>query len=243
MKYLLSTTLFLTFLLTSCDQIKSTFEEAPVDKNLVQTFHKNGKIKSEIRLDENKKRHGIVKQYYESGTIKNEIEYAHGTKLNAVQYYKTGGKQMEFLYKNGLKHGERKKYWQNGKLQSVLEYAENNPKTGLIEYNKKGEKITSYPKLVINQIDNLETSGEYIVQVYFSSNRQRGNYYQGKLDNGALDTQFLSKLKESSHKGIITFRPVPGTFIMKKIDVVGQYKTPQGNPYIVQKSINVAIDF
>ena len=61
-------------------------------------------------IDQEKKQHGLAKQYYRSGDLKSEIYYNHGVKEKAVQYYENGNKQMEFLYKDGLKHGKRTKY-------------------------------------------------------------------------------------------------------------------------------------
>jgi len=217
-------------------------ESEPENKNLSKVYHKNGKLKAEIPIDDDKKRHGVSKQYYESGKLKTEINYNHGTKEKATQYYENGNKQMEFLYKDGKKHGKRNKYWTNGKLHSVLEYHEGDPKIGLVEYNEQGEKITNYPELVIKHIDNLESTGRYTVQVYFSRNMSRGKYYSGKLKNGVFDNTYI-QLKKSSNKGILSYRPSPGTFIMKKVNVIGRYKTPYGNPYIVQKQFNVAIDY
>lgn len=242
MKYSFLAALLLSILFSSCDQIKATFAGEPENKNLVKTHYKNGKLKAEVLIDKDRQRHGLSKQYHESGELKTEIIYNHGVKEEAIQYYANGNKQMEFLYKDGKKHGKRNRYWTNGKLQSVLEYHEGDPKTGLIEYNEQGKKITNYPKLVVKHIDNLDNTGRYTIQVYFSKNMSRGKYYSGKLKNGVFDNTYI-QLKKSNNKGIVTYRPSPGTFVMEKINVIGRYKTPYGNPYIVQKQINVAIDY
>lgn len=242
MKHPLLTVLIITMLFSSCDQLNATFVSEPENKNLVKSHYKNGKLKAEILIDKDRKRHGLSKQYYESGELKTEILYNHGVKEKAAQYYANGNKRMEFLYKDGQKHGKRNKYWTNGKLQSVLEYHEGDPKTGLIEYSEQGKIITNYPKLVVKHIDNLESTGKYTIQVYFSKYMSRGKYYSGKLNNGVFDNRPLP-LKKSNNKGIIIYRPAPGTFVMEKINVIGRYKTPYGNPYLVQRQINVAIDY
>ena len=230
------------FLFSSCDQIKAALSEKPNNENLVKAYHDNGKLKSEVSIDENKKRHGITKQYFSSGQLKTEIHYDHGTKTQATQYYENGEKQMEFFYKDGKKHGKRTKYWSNGKVQSVLEYHEDNPKSGLEEYDKNGQKITTYPSLKVVHIDNVDKTGTYTIQVYFSNNTSRGEYFFGQLENGVFNNRLI-KLEMSNKKGVITYKPIPGTFIMEKINVIGKYKTPLGNPYFVQKQVNVAIDF
>jgi hypothetical protein len=227
---------------SSCQQIESFFKKEEVDPNLARTYHDNGRIMSEMRLDEQRNRHGLAKQFFETGKLKSEIHYKHGDKERAVQYYENGNVQMEFLYKDGLKHGKRTRYWENGKIQSILEYDKDRPKKGLIEYNKKGQKIGKYPELIVKHLDRLDSHGEYRVDIYFSSNPGRGTFYLGKLKNGVLPLG-LTKLPRRNYKGQIIYNPYPGTFIMEKLSVIGRYKTAYGNTYLVEKELNIAIDF
>ncbi|MEP5610852.1 MAG: hypothetical protein ABJP45_01320 [Cyclobacteriaceae bacterium] len=239
----LCTLLLMVCITTSCDQIKSIFgEEKPADPSLVQRFYKNGTLKSEVRVDENNKRHGLGKTYYPSGKPKSEINYEHGVKTNAVQFYEDGVKYLEFNYKNGKKHGKRTKYWETGEVRSILEYDDDRPGIGLKEYNKKGQLLTKYPELIIRQTDKLNLTGEYIIEVFFDKNTSRGDYYMGKLKGGFLPSTY-SKMNEVNGKGRFVYRPLPGTFKMEKMYFVGKFKTLYGNPYLVEKSINLAIDF
>lgn len=237
--------LFTALIFTSqaCDLINSNLDSNEEDKNITKTYYPNGKLKAIIPVDDNRERHGVLKQYYESGNIKSEISYDHGTKLNAVQFYQNGKKQMEFTYKDGYKHGVRTKYWSNGNIHSTLEYVDGNPTRNLTEFTKKGKKVTNYPKLIVNQIDNLNYSGQYLIEVYFSSNRGRGDYYEGGLVDDSFNKHIITQLKEQNGKGILSIKPAPGTFIMRKVTFLGKYKTPMGNPYFVEKTVNVAIDF
>ncbi len=217
-------------------------EEEPQDPNLIKSYYDNGKLKAEVRINDSNKRHGLSTSYYESGIVKTEITYNNGKKEKAIQYYESGKPYVEFNYKNGLKHGKRIKYWESGNIQSVLEYSEDRPGIGLEEYNKRGKKITKYPNLILKQIDNLSTSGQYIIEAYFDNNPQRADYYIGELDSGFLKFTY-APMNEVNHKGRMVFKPLPGTFRMEKLKIIGKYKTYYGNPYLVEKSINLAIDY
>ncbi|MEN8248818.1 MAG: hypothetical protein ABFS32_07790 [Bacteroidota bacterium] len=234
----------LLILSTSCIDFKKMleYETTEEEPNIIKTFYKNGKIKTEVRIDKEKKRHGISRSYYDNGFVKTEITYDHGVKTNAIQFYDNGNKFMEFPYKNGKKHGIRKKYWESGKIQSALEYHEDNPKTGLIEYKRDGEVVTKYPTLKVRQIDRMETSGKYIVEVYFSSNPNRAAYYLGKLEKGVLNKR-LPQLQKVNGRGRYVYNIMAGSFLMEELTFVASYKTTYGNPYIVTAKTNVAIDF
>ena len=234
--------LLLLFVISSCNQISALFEQDPDDPYLLETYHKNGNIKTEINIDSARNRHGLSLQYFNSGKLKTEINYSHGVKQKAIQYYENGNKYVEFFYNDGKKHGKRTKYWENGRVQSTLEYNNGNPMPGLVEYKSNGQQLTKYPTLNIERIDQLNTTGKYSIEIYFSSNPGRGTYYLGKLRDGALPKN-LEKLKKVNRRGRITYSPYPGTFFMRKLNIIGRYKTPFGNPYIVKKTINVAIDF
>jgi hypothetical protein len=34
----------------------------------------------------------------------------------------------------------------------------------------------------------------------------------------------------------------PGTFVMEKVRIIGEYKTILGNPVLLEKSVNVAVE-
>jgi len=230
--------LFLLFVVFSCDQSapKSTAEVKKEDPYHKITYHKNGKLKTDVHLDSSRRYHGEAKKYYENGQLKSLITYDHGVIQHAKQYHQNGNLEMEFPYQNAKKHGLRKKYWENGKLQSQMTYVNGEPKADLIEYDKSGEKVTTYPELVIKKIDNIDKSGEYILQAYFSSNPQKGTYYLGELKNGVLET-YTTRMARNGKIGEKVFRPAPGTSFSKKINVIGKFKTGYGNILIVEKEV------
>ena len=241
----MKTTILLLIVLScsfSCDHFKQSANEEVTDPGVIKSYFKNGKLKAEFQIDADKKRHGLSKTFYESGKPRTEITYTHGNKERAIQYYENGNKYLDLHYKDGFKHGERIKYWDNGQVHSKLEYDYNHPKIGLEEYNRKGKKLKKYPKLMVKQIDRLSVTGEYIVEIYFDKNSGRGTYYVGKLTNGFLNDQ-LDELPKKKGKARIVYTPPPHSFQMIKLHLVGKFKTVYGNPYIVEKSVNVAIDF
>lgn len=235
---------FCLLLITSCDQLNAVLssEEENKDPLLLKTYYDNGSIKSEIRVDSTNNRHGLSKNYYADGTLKTEIVYNHGSKERAIQYYENGNKYLEFNYKNGRKEGKRTKYWENGKVQSYLDYKNDQPGAGLVEYNKSGEQRKKYPKLIVRQYDNLNTTGEYIVEIFFDKQPARGTYYYGELTDGFMTVENV-EIKKVNGKGRIVYRPMPGTFKMEKMKFVGKFMTLYANPYITETSINLAIDF
>ncbi|WP_436516212.1 toxin-antitoxin system YwqK family antitoxin [Ekhidna sp. To15] len=243
MKTLINLT-FCLLLISACDQINAAFfsSEENEDPSLIKTYYDNGTLKSEIQVDTTNNRHGLSKNYYPDGTLKTEIAYNHGTKEKAIQYYENGNKYLEFNYKNGRKEGKRTKYWENGKVQSYLEYKKDYPRAGLVEFNKSGKQRKNYPNLIVRQYDNLKTNGEYIVEVYFDKQPARGTYYYGQLIDGFMHVENV-EIEKKNGKGRIVYRPMPGTFKMEKLKLVGKYITLYANPYITETSINLAIDF
>lgn len=221
--------------------MNGTSAETSLDPNVRRDYYADGSLKIELRVDEENRRHGLAKRYYPSGAVQSEIQYEHGIKVHARQYYKNGQPEMEFNYQAGVKHGPRTKYWDNGQVSSILEYHMDKPGP-IEEFNRSGKKITWYPRLIVRQVDKLDSQGEYWVEAEFSSHPSRGTYYIGELENGFLP-QGLLKMEKVNKKGRFVFKPLPGTFTMRKMNIIGSYKTQFGNRYLVEESINVAFDY
>ena len=234
---------FVYLSLTSCDEAKKFFrleEEAPVeDKNVVRTFYKNGKVKSEVKMDSAGKRHDVAVQFYPDGKPKSEITYDHGIKTKAFSYHPNGQLYMDFTYKGGLKHGVRYKYWDSGQLQSSLPYFENEPGTGLEEFSQTGKKLTKYPELKISTTDKLSATGQYFVDITFSSRPSRAIYYRGDLLDGKFLSNSLEELDSETGSAQLRFYVPNGESQKESITIIGRWKTLYGNPYIVKKTISI----
>lgn len=233
----------------SCDQVKSISEsitqstDSDEDENVVKAYYDDGRLKSAVSVNESRKRHGASKLYYPDGKLKSLINYKDGKKHGAaVEYFESGNKSREFYYVENRKNGVRTTYWENGKVKSTIDYKDDELKNNLVEYNKSGNEITKYPDLVVRHIDLLETNGTYVIEAYFSKNAKRGTYYIGSLNDGYLNSS-LVEMKKEDGKGILVYRPYPGSFQMETLNVIGKYKTALSNYRIVEKSTNVAFEY
>lgn len=230
------------FLLASCEYLDPSKGKA-AKKNVSKTYYDNGKLRGSFGVDKDNRRHGLARTYYESGELKTEVTYNHGKKVVAIEYFENGNKYKHFNYnEEGKRDGLRTKYWENGQVQSTLMYKNNEIGIGLEEFNKSGKKITKYPKLNVRHIDRLKTHGEYIVEVYFDKTPGSGKYYVGELEDGFM-TNRLVELKKVNGRGRIIYRPLPNSFSMEKIKIIGKCNTYLRNPYVTTTSTNVAIDF
>lgn len=228
----------------SCDQIKSYTEKVTVaeNPNVVKKYHQNGKLRAYYEVNDIKKRHGDAKFYNEKGILTKSFVYENGEKINAMQYYENGNPLMEVNYINDAKDGYTRRFYENGKIESEILYRDNQPGKGLKEYSKSGKLRAWYPNFIIEPIDQLQTNGKYTINVYFDKQPARGNYYMGQLTDGIFMNTSLRKLGKSNYKGQFVMKPARGTILMEKLYFVGEYKTPTGNKYIVEKTFNLAID-
>ena len=235
----------LLIICSSCDFIEKNFTSTPEKEESqgIKTFYANGKLKSHCFTDDTGKKHGDCKSYYENGNLKNVITYEHGRKTRGVSHYKEGGAALDIQYKNGLKNGLRRKFYQNGKIASEFDYKDNLPGKGLREYNKNGKLLTKYPKLILKPHDLIESHGKYYIEIFFDRNEKRGEYYIGELDSGKyLGGPNLILLPETDGIGRYSIQVPRGYFNMETLNFVGKYKTPRGNPYIVEKKFNLAVE-
>lgn len=232
---------------TSCDQFQAIFGNGNTsskteDPNLIKRYYDNGKLKSAHQVNELRQKHGVAKMYSKDGKLLKSFEYENGEKRKAISYYKNGQPLMEINYKNDVKDGLFKRYYDTGQLESEIPYKENYAGKGLKEYTKSGKLKTQYPELVVKGIDLLRTKGQYIIEVYFDKNPGRGTYYVGDLTENTYLNYSLDELPRTNYRGRMTLSPPPGALIMEKLNFVGEYKTPTGNKYIVEKTFNLAID-
>ena len=204
--------IILAFSIASCEFLEKNFStqtKTPVyEDGGIRSFHPNGKLASVCYVDEEEKKHGKCTSYYEDGYPKNQITYDHGEKIKGVSFYKgSTNPALEISYANGMKDGIRKRYFEDGTLASQFEYKENKPGKGLVEYKKSGEKLTYYPKLIIRSIDKLQTHGQFILEIYFEKNANRGEYYVGELEDGKflITSPDLGKLTTYNGKARYVF--------------------------------------
>ena len=104
------------------------------------------------KVGQNKRRHGIVRHYYENGQLQFEANYEDGNlkserpffndRVHGIwkAYYKNGKVKFEWPYINGVKHGTEKEYEEDGNIKFETEYVQGK-KHGIMKRYKKGELI------------------------------------------------------------------------------------------------------
>ena len=230
--------------LISCDKIDSFLgkDNTSANSNVVKSYYENGKLKSYYTINELRQKHGVAKSFNQKGVLTKSFEYVNGEKVKAMTHYENGNPLLEINYKNEIKDGLLKRFYETGQVESEIEYKENFPGIGLKEYTKSGQLKTNYPNLIVRGHDRIDVNGKYIIEVYFDKNPGRGTYYLGELLEGKYLSYRLEKLERSNYRGQFILEPPPGAVILEKLSFVGEFKTPTGNKYIVQKNFNLAID-
>ncbi len=221
----------------------STKKEKKVKNGEVVSHHSNGNVSSIINYKDGKK-HGLAKSFYQDGKPMREVTYSEGIKDGVARtYYDNGKLKLETQYVKNKKEGLRKRYYDFGYISSEQMFKNDCPSAELTEYSKRGKKRTKYPELKIIISDNVAANGNYKAEIFFEKNTSRSNYYIGELVEGKfLDISKLERLPEANHKGIIEIQLAPGQYIMEKMNIIGVQNTLKKNQYIVQKTLNLAIE-
>lgn len=253
MRYFL---LFFTLItvLSSCDHINRLAEKlegnSENSKNkdtgkkntgLREQHFPNGSLRSSVNYL-NGVKHGEAKNYYENGQVKLAMNYNKGIREGKSFYYYEDGKlYRESNYLDNKLDGIRKIY-KNGKLKAELPYKADKPGKGLKEYLLNGKLKTKYPNIIINAKDKRLTTGKYHLDIYFSESNTKDEFYMGELDERKFVPAASFPIDASRGRARITIDVLPGTFIMKKLNIIGVHKTKQGNPYVTTRSYNLSIE-
>lgn len=223
-------------------------KKEPENKNkkkngLVTQSYSNGVIKNEIEYKDGLK-HGLAKSYYKSGKLKQEITYVNNRKQGVANtYYEHGKLYQSTQYVDDVMNGIRKKYRQNGKLMAEIPYINGKACSGLKEYLLNGEIKKKYPKIDIQEVDRLIKDNKFILRIKMSDGTKRVKFYSGKLTKGGCLDSGLFKMTDTN-RGVleITYDLNPGMFMMDELNFVAEVKTTLGNPYIIQRKYNLAIE-
>lgn len=237
---------------TGCDQLllkeaaATTNKEQPEKKNkegLVVNYRPDGEILSEVNYKE-KKKDGLAKSFYKDGTLHQEIHYKDGLKEGiANTYYANGNLFRSSTYKEGKLEGIQKKFRENGELMAEIPYKNDLPGKGLKEYLVGGKLKMKYPEIVIKPVDNIIKGNSYHLHITLSQNLKKAEFFIGDLKGGYLPDN-LPQLEQGSIKGEykMDFHVPPGAFVMQKVNIICKATTLLGNPYIIEKTYNVAVE-
>ncbi|MFA8433133.1 MAG: toxin-antitoxin system YwqK family antitoxin [Marinifilaceae bacterium] len=254
--------LLLSFTLSSCDlvtaikkQVKSQkTDESSASEGVsgtnqskngrVKYYYENGGLKSVVNY-ENGVKVGVSHTYYPSGEKQYEIPYKNGMKDGIVKwFYKEGSLYRETSYEKGVKNGLQKFYWGNGVLKAEILYRNNMPAKGLKEYSNKGF-LKKQPRIVVETVDLLAQSNEYLVKFRLSDESSKVQFYIGELLDGVYLPQnvkaHLAPINTEKGVGIIRTSIPRGNFIKKTLHVIAVKKTSFKNQLILTTDYNLSV--
>jgi antitoxin component YwqK of YwqJK toxin-antitoxin module len=211
-------------------------------EGITRNYDRNGKLAGEVYYLNNQK-HGWATNYYASGKVHSRIMYQEGRKHGEeIWYYENGNVFRISPYAGGKLNGVQQFYYENGRLKAEVPYKEGNPGSGLKEYTKEGKRVTGYPTIFITEINHLAMNNIYILRLSLSNRSGRVQFFNDVLVDGIyLKKNMFQMITE---KGIAEYvvSVKPGGVVIDKLNFVANYKTPLGNPCIIQKRYNLAVN-
>lgn len=131
----------------------------------------------------------------------------------------------------------------DGKLAAEVPYNKGQVCSGLKEYLLNGDLKKQYPKIVIQEIDRLLKSNEFILRISISDNSKKVEYYLGDTDsNGCIPETAMAVSPQQPGVLELKFNIGPGMFMMEKINIIAVVETKLGNPYVLEKKYNLAVE-
>lgn len=201
-------------------------------------FYKDGKLKYKVEY-KNGKANGRVRQYYTDGKLYMEATFKDGRRHGKCTYFTKKGSAFSVSnYENGSKEGIETKYWENGKVLSVNTFKQDKVQPGLVEYKQDGKKIENDVTIIITEVDHTSLEGKYYLHISLSNPKIVANFYS----RPASEQVARKKIAKSGNKAILEFDIAPGGFLMKKLVIDAEYKTPRGNTMRLQRMYNLAAD-
>ena len=205
-------------------------------------YDDNGRLESYTTYLKGNK-NGIAKKFYTNGTVQFEISYKNGRKEGITKYFYESGQLYRITnFVNGQEEGIQKKYYENGDLMAEIPYEKGRVLPGLKEYTKSGKLKTVYPELIIEPINKLAFENKYILRCYLEG-KPKGTDYFRVFENNETNSSYLVKLDEVNRSADIPFYLQPGGYVMEKVKVRAEYKTPLRNIYVTEKVYNLALDY
>jgi antitoxin component YwqK of YwqJK toxin-antitoxin module len=253
--------------LSSCKHADTgeNFNDEDNNVRMVRQFFPNGYLKAEIQVKDNK-RHGITRNYSSNGRLISTVNYVNGKKDGkTTNYYSAGKVHSTILYKNGVREGDavwyyksgrpysinpyvnnklngvQKKYYENGKLQAEIPYWDGQPGIGLKEYTPEGKLITKYPKIIIQEVNQITTSDKFILKIYLSNHSGNVQFYLDDLDQRKYLKKYMYEIPVQDGVATRLYDVPPGYVKFQKINIIAKVKTDLGNIYVTQRTYNLAI--
>ncbi len=267
MKILTFTAFALLLLFSSCDSADSGNKTGNKgnDIHVVRKYFSTNELKAEITVKGNV-RHGLTKNYSKRGKLLSTVNYLNGKKEGkTTNYYPSGKVHSTMIYRNNLKNGDavwyyengkpytvnpfinnklngiQKKYYKNGKILAEIPYKEDQPGTGLKEYTGEGKLITKYPRIIIEEINRVESENKFIIRIYLSNRSSNVKFYIDELYDGRYLKEYMYEIQTRQGMATRTYEVPPGYVKFQKMSIIAKVNTHLGNPYIIQRTYNLAI--
>jgi antitoxin component YwqK of YwqJK toxin-antitoxin module len=212
-------------------------------QGLMKSYDRQGRLLSEVNYVDNV-RQGIARNYYAvSGKVNSSLVYKDGIKEgDEIWYYESGQAYRVTPYVQGVINGIQKFYSEKGQILAEVPYKNGFPGTGLKEYKKDGTLITNYPKLIIEQKDHMANANKVILNISLSDSYVSVKFYRGSLVDGRYLSDDLLLLATQIGKTQIDFNvPRGGGSVKQKVIITANYKTPYGNPLILNRIYNLQV--
>ena len=265
MRIFIAITFILCLAFSSCKQADTRKNNKNGNVGTVREFFSNGYLKAEITVKDNR-RHGITKNYSSKGKLLSKVNYVNGKKDGkTTNYYTNGNIHSTIIYKNGVREGDavwyyknskpysinpfinnklsgvQKKYYESGKIQAEIPYKDGQPGTGLKEYTPEGRLLTNYPKILIQEVNQIATSDRFILKIYLSKRTGNVQFYIDDLDAGKYLKKHMYEIPAENGVAKKVYEVPRGYVKFQKINIIASVKTGLGNTYITQRSYNLAI--
>ena len=265
---IITLTVFTSFLIFfSCSLADTKTKKDSDDKSIriVREYSSSSNLKAEISV-KGKVRHGITKNYNKHGILLSKVNYVDGKKEGkTINYYTTGKVHSTIMYKNNRKNGYavwyyengkpysinpfvnnklngiKKKYHENGKLFAEIPYKDEYPGIGLKEYTAEGKLITDYPKIIVEEINQIKFNNKYILKIYLSNRSRSAKFYIDDLYDGKYLRNYVYEIPAQQGVATRIYEVPPGYAKFEKINIIAKVNTRLGNPYITQRTYNLAI--
>lgn len=164
------------------------FEYSEEGVIITEEIYENGYLKDREtynRLDENGKRTGIWREYYNDGTLKSESNYKEGQKFGISKYYNQKGKLLDIQDMTSDSTNTRtdivliemyKEYYSAEKIK-LIGGLSNGMKSGIYrEYDREGNLINGY----VYENDTLVSEGMILFDGTYEGD-WKDYYYSGKI--------------------------------------------------------------
>lgn len=93
------------------------------NSNVQEEFYPDGTLKLSVERDEQGRKHGLQKAYWENGNLKGEYEWNHGIAHGTIREYSENGKIAKVgRFSDGLQDSTVTNYYSDGQIESTSEY-------------------------------------------------------------------------------------------------------------------------